>query len=536
MSTTSTVYPASARSLASLRVVAPVAVATAILGIQLARVWGFVIDDSYISYIYAHNLAHGHGLVYNPGEAVEGYSNFLWTVILAAGVFLGLEITAFSTAVGAVLALATLAVTWRLAQRLSLRQESSSPWIAPVLLALSTPFIMWSVSGLESALMTCCLTTATWLTLAERDRPALWPLMTLVLVALAMTRIEGVAYAGLLLTYGLVCDFRKGRLVQRAWLGKIGLFTVPLLAWHLWRISYYGWPLPNTYYAKMGGSSTLMDGVRYHYHFALDNFGNIGIFMAIALLTVAGWLLALRQRKLSHAHTLVLAVAALHTAIVLYSGGDWMPFNRLIVPILPIAYVLLMVGYEGFAGSPWSHRHTLALRVLGAGLAVVFVWQSLQATSDAIPTAERLTQETNDFKVAGQYLRETYPEDTTVAAINAGAMMFEAGLPFIDLVGLVDEEVAHDPMPARRDGKFASLEYLVEREPGVIIFFTLGPPEGGCCSTWVGGPGPAMQAIAESDYFRANYSYVRAFPFTEIDGSTSSLLLYERTAHSLIRH
>ena len=49
------------------------------------------IDDAYISYRYALNFVQGHGLVYNPGEPVEGYTNFLWTVFIAAGMPLGLH-------------------------------------------------------------------------------------------------------------------------------------------------------------------------------------------------------------------------------------------------------------------------------------------------------------------------------------------------------------------------------------------------------------------------------------------------------------
>src|SRR5690606_38133881 len=49
-------------------------------------IWpSWLSDDAFISFRYAQNLVEGHGLVYNPGERVEGYTNFLWTV-LAAGV------------------------------------------------------------------------------------------------------------------------------------------------------------------------------------------------------------------------------------------------------------------------------------------------------------------------------------------------------------------------------------------------------------------------------------------------------------------
>lgn len=44
----------------------------------------FLTDDAFISFRYARNLVEGHGLVYDLGEYVEGYSNFLWVLELAA--------------------------------------------------------------------------------------------------------------------------------------------------------------------------------------------------------------------------------------------------------------------------------------------------------------------------------------------------------------------------------------------------------------------------------------------------------------------
>ena len=58
---------------------------------NMARVRSFTIDDSFISYRYARNLARGLGLVYNAGERIEGYTNFLFTVLLAGGIKLGID-------------------------------------------------------------------------------------------------------------------------------------------------------------------------------------------------------------------------------------------------------------------------------------------------------------------------------------------------------------------------------------------------------------------------------------------------------------
>lgn len=54
------------------------------LGYASWRVWGYMLDDAYISLEYAKNLAEGRGLVFNPGEGVEGFSNPLWVFLLFA--------------------------------------------------------------------------------------------------------------------------------------------------------------------------------------------------------------------------------------------------------------------------------------------------------------------------------------------------------------------------------------------------------------------------------------------------------------------
>ena len=85
----------------------------------------FVQDDAYISWRYADNLARGLGLVWNEGERVEGYTNFLWTVILAIPHRLGLDVEMFAIALGLVLFTVTLAIFYALVGTLT------RSWIAP---------------------------------------------------------------------------------------------------------------------------------------------------------------------------------------------------------------------------------------------------------------------------------------------------------------------------------------------------------------------------------------------------------------------
>jgi len=83
-----------------------------VVGAGIAWAWHlrWVGDDAYISFRYARNLIEGNGLVFNPGERVEGYTNFLWTVLMAGGLGLGVHPAQGSVLLG-LLCFATVLVT-----------------------------------------------------------------------------------------------------------------------------------------------------------------------------------------------------------------------------------------------------------------------------------------------------------------------------------------------------------------------------------------------------------------------------------------
>src|SRR4249920_1270831 len=78
----------------------------------------WVNDDAFISFRYAKNLVEGRGLVYNTGERVEGYTNFLWTVIIAAGMGLGIDPVTLAIGLGIIFSLATILALAYLAREL----------------------------------------------------------------------------------------------------------------------------------------------------------------------------------------------------------------------------------------------------------------------------------------------------------------------------------------------------------------------------------------------------------------------------------
>ena len=207
------------------------------------------IDDVGVSYRYARHLAEGSGLTWNAGEEpVEGYSNLLWVLMLSAGQLFGTDIETFSRVLGLILGIGTLLITYRLAVTLATVNHEGLAAIVPLFVALTPAWLMWVMSGLEIALYSFLLVLAVRaVTLSGRSRVVT---ASAALSLLILTRPEAI---GLALCYLLVVWIMNVAEKQSSLRG----LGIPLLAVigtvaavTVFRLVYYGYPLPNTVYAK----------------------------------------------------------------------------------------------------------------------------------------------------------------------------------------------------------------------------------------------------------------------------------------------
>ena len=210
----------------------------------------FVIaDDILISMRYAKNLAEGHGLVFNIGEKVEGYSNFLWVIILAALHSLsGVSIPSLAQQLGILLGLANVLLTFSIASKLPGDENRRWAFAAALLVALDLRVAVWSVEGLETPLYLFWALAALRLYI-DREQPGWW--WSLPALGAALTRPDG---AVLFIALGI---HRLWRLVREKrfpagadWIA-LAVFVVPYGIYNAWRIAYFGgYLLPNTFFAR----------------------------------------------------------------------------------------------------------------------------------------------------------------------------------------------------------------------------------------------------------------------------------------------
>ena len=294
----------------------------------MAEVSWSVISDAFISFRYVRNLLSGHGLVYNPGEYVEGYSNFLWVLELALlwGVFgLRPEHAAPWLSV-AFTAGAIAAMLWWVARLPALRHRVLVGWMALGLVCSSATFAVWtSGGGLETRQFTFFIVLAVVCLNLYRDSRRGLLVASLSLAAAALTRPEGPLIAACCFGwFAMEHVVRDGRL--RLHWGKLACLVLPfvmlVVAHFLFRYAYYGEWLPNTYYAKHV-RPWYDAGFRYLGAAALET----GLYLLLPLAVVSlvkGWW---KRRDLAYMLPLLLIV--FHMAYIARVGGDHFEYRPL---------------------------------------------------------------------------------------------------------------------------------------------------------------------------------------------------------------
>ena len=308
----------------------------------LAYISRFFVDDAFISFRYARNLLEGHGLAWNPGERVEGYSNFLWILELAAiWAVTGVPPEAAARWLSVAYTVAALgAMAWWAWRLPGLRERGLVWWMALALLCSSATFALWtSAGGLETRQFTFFVLLAVVALTAHRGSRGGLAVASLSLALASLTRPEGPLIAACCFAWwaaqeaasaskeplggGGARAWALGALRRMDWRGALWLalpFALIVGAHFLWRFSYYGEWLPNTYYAKF---------VRPWWDVGLRYLGAAGLETGLYLLpplTAWGAWARWRERR-----PLLFAGPDLHRCSRVETIG-WWPGTRLLAP------------------------------------------------------------------------------------------------------------------------------------------------------------------------------------------------------------
>lgn len=480
----------------------------------------FTPDDSFIYFRFAHNLLSGDGLVYNPGEYVEGISSQTWILIASSfAMFSSLELAFSFKLIGVFFAAALILLVGQTMILLPVKRSVAiiAAIVAGLTLTFDPGFRIWAVSGMETTmygfLLILYVFVAAWRTVQDQPLSQCFGLYAIAAV-IVFSRPEGFAY---FIAFHGIAVF-SDLLTARARAADI-LLPAPLafslqalvLCFGL-RYLYYGAWLPNPVTAKTGTTLTLrimMQGVEYIGGFASQPLPLISIGATVLL--IAGSLVLLAQharastfpkgfpslaRFILHQEPvrfflpillLFLCIALAPVALSLRSGGDWMPHYRFLynTRIALVAGLGLFCGFLFGVPLHWiaerldlslpNFRQILTklpsgLRPLpAAGFVVVgLLWLT------ALPVREAYGRWKQNNDAVSEWIEavaQANPDVRILAATEVGGRIpyYAEDIPFIEYWGLTDKHIARNGRPAPPLGKIDP-GYVASRDPDLLVF------------------------------------------------------------------
>jgi hypothetical protein len=410
----------------------------------------FIKDDAYISFRYAHNLVTGNGLVFNHGERVEGFTNFLWIFVVAPFEALGWDLFQVCEVLGTFLGIVCLVLTARLTAWTQDDERGLSHLWGAFWLATSSSFVLWAQAGLEQPLACLLPLAGAYVLWTARERGGSQRAYLgagLLLGAACMTRPE-LHLLAILVGLPLVVDaIRARRTTGAQWLYVAGILAISVPC-HAFRFLYYGSLVPNTFYAKTAAGAAVWRA-GWNTLREMFEFNHTGLLAVMAPLAFAN------GRRLVEKTTMA-AIAAAFMVYYVSVGVDEMQWHRLYLPALPFLCVLAGLGMQNVLEA----ASRAARARLGEGRAATAQQAAFAVGWAAVLWAGAVSfsftyREMNGFNGHGDLTGTFHPDlgkflvrherpGALVAFQDMGSTPYHApDIDFLDFVGLVDKTVAH---------------------------------------------------------------------------------------------
>lgn len=439
----------------------------------------FTVDDAFILFRYASNLAVHGELNWNVGEdPVEGYTGVALPVLLAGLQKGGVSLIPAVKAIGVAGFFLSAFVVYCFARVLGL-----AVWVrlTALFLYVGAPFLYpHAVAGLETTLYTAALLTSMFLLYrcldTQGDRRLRQALLMLALLTASLTRPEGTVLAALCLLALVLEAFFVRRADWRTSAIVVALlYVLPAGVYFAARWKYYGQLLPNTFYVKVSRKLFYLESA-----FALESFLLFFVVPAVlaatllAVHTDRSWALVRERHRsdrvailalgaVSAAFTAAMAILYLRTNLVMnYS-------HRFFVPLAPILVLwiafLLNAGWlaiqDSAADRPLRKRYVVGVTV---GLLLLQVLVYARGFPDALRYMSWYGQMLGDEHVAvGRWLKENIPgSEWLVVHGDAGAVPYYSQLRTVDFGELNDENLVRLDLDERVD-------YFYSFNPGAAV-------------------------------------------------------------------
>lgn len=462
-----------------------------LLLIHAQKGWITTKDDAFITFRYAEHLAGGHGIVWNVGEApVEGYTNFLFMVIMSLFALFKANLVLAAKLVNLLSAAAIFVMLVEIFTRI---YDNRYSLFFGLFLFVFPYFTSAHIAGgLETMFYAMLVTIGTLLLLRQWDAYArkrqIW--FALVLLALGLTRPEGVLVAALLIALELVLVERKRRkhclIVLALW------YLAPAALYMAGRFMYFGYWLPNPFYIKKSDHMFSLVGLIELQQFVLTTKLFVGLLFIPFVPEKA------RKQLLVLAAVILpsLAVYMFFLPMMNYAFRYYQPYYALMLPVLaaPLSVLYRLIVDRG--GARWlsgAYRHAAGAALLL--IAILFLCPYTGITSDVVRGKEVKKianyKEFRYWRQQGMKLEDChiyigkflyrYPEykDRYIALGDVGAIPYYSKWKTLDMGGLNDVHMARFGTSVSREmEQFATkfdLDYVFSKDPAVVMVASSNP-------------------------------------------------------------
>jgi arabinofuranosyltransferase len=481
----------------------------------------FTADDAFISYRYVDRFLEGKGLTWTDGRAVEGYSNLLWVLLLAAIRFVTkAELWIIALIVGLICSIISLYLLMRVTQRITNNDDKATAWAA-FIFAVAAPVAIWINGGLEAPLVMVLLIAALSQLIRERLTTSNIVAAGIFLGLLALTRPDGILFCWAITLGWLLLQYfsqRPNTRFPKAVSGLISAYWRPLVLLNtivavffvgqlLWRLKVYGEWVPNTARVKIGFTPRrLQEG---------------SLYVAKMLLVYLPFLLLLlfnfkkMSRFVQGVLVLLVTVIVIESAYLSSIGGDIFPGYRHVLPLVPMLCIITGVVIAQILSKSIGFRN----RVL-YGLLMIIVCGVIyyaQAATYNNYTAKLERWEWNAKAIGSTLDSAFHDQQPMIATSAAGALPYYSKLPALDMLGLNDYYLPRHPPKDFGSGMLAhelgDADYYLRSKPDILFFYGLGyaepyfKPEKDLFNN------PEFQAQYQAVKLRYGMQYILPFPY-----------------------
>ncbi|MCU0407249.1 MAG: glycosyltransferase family 39 protein [Ignavibacteriaceae bacterium] len=486
---------------------------------------------------YAENIFDGYGFVWNINEPpVEGYTSFFYLVTLIIAKFLSIDLEMFAILLGIISSTLTLFLAYLIYDNLYSKNldHPSANLITVIILALSPSYPYWSGAGMETAFysMFLMLTIYFFLRLSNSSREVF--IKGVFFGLLCIIRFEAVLFFLAALVYLMKDHFAFKKIqINKTELIFSAAFILIFGIYFIWRWNFFGYFLPNTFYAKIGGGlQQIMGGFLYLIKALRSFYG----FAWIPLIIV---IFFFKKNMFLESGIFLFSIGLVSIVTTILIGGDHFHLGRFVLPVLPLIFIIFPPALDRFLSIKALklkayHKVTALLVVLFLLLVIKPVYQEsykgflnlMEGKKETLVVYDKeaetnIIEWQNGFNIMGKTLKRIASKDEYIAVVPIGAIGYLSKINVIDMVGLVDPVIAHEqfsphavrkwtPGHTKGDGK-----YILSRKPKYIQltdYLTRKPLEKphNRSTQFV-----SVKELWESEEFHQDYEF---YPIEVIDG------------------